>query len=276
MLFMEKIYNNMTRAQLDDAYQLAKGMDFPAIMADFLTRSETAYQTFPCERNIHYACGLRNTLDYFPSSRENAPTLIFIHGGFWQSTTKEDYAFITEGLLADFQVIMAEYTLAPEASMSQINGEIAAMLNFLRDNAPRFHLQPGKVCLSGHSAGAHLMAMNRSHPLISHGMWMSGIVDLTPISLCYLNDNLQLTPCEVEIFSPANSMRKGVPMAVTVGAAERPEMIRQSERYEELLKACGNETRFTLLPGEDHFSQMYQFSANGKLTAVLKQLMGIA
>lgn len=273
---MEFIYNDMTRAQLDDAYQLAKGMDFPAILADFLTRSETAYQTFPCERNIPYAGGARNTLDYFPSSRENAPTLIFIHGGFWQSTTKEHYAFITEGLLADFQVIMAEYTLAPQASMSQINGEIAAMLNFLRDNAPRFRLQPGKVCLCGHSAGAHLTAMHRSHPLISHAMWMSGIADLTPISLCFLNDNLQLTPGEIQIFSPANSMIKGVPMAVTVGAAERPEMIRQSERYVELLKACGNHVEFTHLPGENHFSQMYQFSADGSLTAALKQLMGVA
>jgi acetyl esterase/lipase len=42
-------------------------------------------------------------------------TIIFIHGGYWQSCNKEDFAFITAGPLArGFDVMLLEYTLAPQ------------------------------------------------------------------------------------------------------------------------------------------------------------------
>lgn len=269
---MEPLYHGMDRSELDDAYKLAKDADLKVMLSGFLKRSEAAYRHAGCQRNIHYASGQRNTLDYFPSTRASAPTLIFIHGGFWQSTTKEHYAFITEGLLAHYQVILAEYTLAPEASMSQIYAETGAMLNFLHASMQRFQLQPGKICLCGHSAGAHLAALHRSHPLISHEMWLSGIVDLTPIALCYLNENLRLTPGEIRLFSPANSISNGVPAAVHVGADERSEMLNHSDRYAQLLAQAGNTMRYTRLAGCDHFTLLNEFAESGVLTASLHQL----
>ena len=236
---MEPIYHGMSRAELDDAYNLTALMaDAPAVLADFQRRSDRVYQQYPCQRNLQYGAGLRTTLDYFPSPQPDAPTLIFMHGGFWQSSNKELFAFIVAGLNVRYQVILAEYTLAPQATMTQIYAEIAELLNWLQAHRVQLKLQPGQICLSGHSAGGQLAAMHRNHPLISHAMWLSGLVDLTPIRLCYLNTSLQLTADEVQLFSPANSIRKGVPTAVHVGADERSEMLNQSDRYARLLAAA--------------------------------------
>lgn len=270
---MQQRYHGMTRAQMNDAYNLTRYIpDSAALLDDFQQRSDRVYEQFPCQRNIQYAPAERTTLDYFPSLKKHAPTVIFIHGGFWQSTCKELFAFISDALLPHYQVILAEYTLAPEASMTQIIYELSTMLNYLQNNHNTFRLLPGKVCLAGHSAGGHLTAMLRSHPLISHAMCLSGVIDLTPISLCKLNDNLQLTPGEIQLFSPANNITCGVPTAVHVGDEERSEMLNHSDHYADLLEKVGNITRYTRLEGHDHFTLLNEFSPQGKLTQSMHQL----
>ncbi len=151
---------------------------------------------------------------------ETAPVFVIIHGGSWQWRTKEDFACVAMGRLsAEMHVVIAEYTLAPQARMSAIVAEIAGLLDALR-----LHPVPGvrtgrapRVVLAGHSAGRHLTAMHRSHPTVAGVLAISGVFALDPIARGALNETLQLGNAGVVACSPKRHIARGAPTCIAVG-----------------------------------------------------------
>jgi len=75
------------------------------------------------ERNGHfdvrYGDTPRERIDLFPAADPRAPTLAFIHGGYWQMNDKESFAFLADGLVPrGINFALVEYTLAPAARIS--------------------------------------------------------------------------------------------------------------------------------------------------------------
>jgi arylformamidase len=132
-LAMGPIFRGMTRADLDLAYNNVKAEpDFAALMERYHETGRALYQAGMLVRDVSYGPGPRQRFDWVFCDRPAAPTFVFIHGGYWQNYTKEDLAFIAHGPLAHgFNVALAEYTLAPQASMTQIVGEIRSLLDHL-------------------------------------------------------------------------------------------------------------------------------------------------
>ena len=94
----------------------------------------------------------------------NAPCLVFIHGGYWQRNSKDQFASLIAGPYAHgWAAALPGYTLAPDASLTEIVAEINAALDWLAANGPA-HGIDGKVVLSGWSAGGHLTAQCLGHP----------------------------------------------------------------------------------------------------------------
>ncbi len=253
---MTTLYRGMDRATLDAAYNNSKAVPGSArMMVRFRARSADVYRDVACRRGLAYGPSPRQRYDWFAAGPAGAPTFVFIHGGYWQACAKEDFAFIAHGpLKRGFNVVLAEYTLAPQASMTQIVGEIGALLDHLQADRDGLGIAGLPLCLSGHSAGGHLAAMYRSHPLVSQAMPISALVDLEPISLGSLNDKLQLTAREVEAFSPLRHIARGAPMTVVVGDAELPELIRHSRQYAADCQERGETASFVPVPGCNHFS----------------------
>jgi arylformamidase len=253
---MTTLYRGMDRAALDVAYNNTQAIpDFAAVLAGFRARSARVYETSECQRDLRYGQQPRERFDLFRGRDSNAPTWIFVHGGYWQSLGKEDFAFVARGPVAHgFNVVLAEYTLAPEASMTQIVGEIGSLLDHLASNHDRLALGHGPVCLTGHSAGGHLSAVHRSHPLIAHAMSISPLVDLEPISLSWLNGKLNLTPHEIDVYSPLRHIGQGAPITVAVGAAELPELVRQASEYAAAVRKAGETVQYIPVDNCNHFS----------------------
>jgi arylformamidase len=253
---MTTLYRGMNRAELDVAYNNTQAIpDFPAVYAGFQARSAQLYHTAACQRDIQYGQYPRQRFDWLPSQNANAPTWIFIHGGYWQNCSKEDFAFVAEGPLANgFNVVLAEYTLAPQASMTQIVDEIGSLLDHLAADHDGLGIGRGPVCLSGHSAGGHLSAVHRSHRLLAHAMPISPLVDLEPIGLSWLNEKLNLTQREINEFSPLRHIGKGARMTVTVGAAELPELVRQASDYATAAQKAGETVQYIAVDNCTHFS----------------------
>src|ERR1700731_838883 len=130
---MSSIFRDMDRSTLDAAYNNGAAVgDSAAYIDDFQRRSAQLYAEQPCQRDLAYGRGARQRFDWFPGPTANAPLLVFIHGGYWQARVKEDFAFVAAGPLKQgFSVILAEYTLAPQASMSAIVDEIGQLLDFV-------------------------------------------------------------------------------------------------------------------------------------------------
>jgi arylformamidase len=250
------IYRGMDRAALDLAYNNVRAEpDYQAIMGRFKEHSEALYGDVEVRRDIRYGSRPRQRFDWISCGKQAAPTFVFIHGGYWQNYVKDDLAFVARGPLErGFNVVMAEYTLAPEASMTEIAAEIEALFGFLRSDTSGAGFGDRPVCVCGHSAGGHLAALLRSQPGVTLTVCVSALFDLEPISLCWLNDKLKLTPQEVSRLSPLNRIDRGAPTIVSVGTAELPELIRQSQQYAAACEAGGEQVTFLPLPELRHFT----------------------
>jgi acetyl esterase/lipase len=150
--------------------------------------------------------------------------------------------------------VLVEYTLAPQASMTQIVNEMGSLLDHLSTHRDQLGIGPGPVCLSGYSAGGQLCLVHRSHPLVTHVMAISPLVDLEPISLSWLNEKLQLTPHEIDAYSPLRHIGKGVPMIVGVGAAELPELVRHASVYAAAAREAGATAQYFAVDDCNHFT----------------------
>ncbi len=66
--------------------------DESEILAEFHLHSKLAYQRNNLVRHIPYDDDSRAEIDWFISRQSSHGTIIFIHGGYWQSCNKEDFA----------------------------------------------------------------------------------------------------------------------------------------------------------------------------------------
>ena len=205
--------------------------------------------------DLRYGGEPRQRLDFFACGTPGAPTLAYIHGGYWQLNDKEPYAFFGETLLpAGFNLALLEYTLAPAARMDQIVAEVRAAVAWVIDHAAELGGDPRRVFVAGHSAGGHLTAAAMSDARVAGGLAISGIYDLEPIRLNYLNDKLGLDADEAARNSPILHLPSAAaPLVVSVGLDELPELIRQSEEYWAAWHGKGLPGQYVPLPGHEHF-----------------------
>jgi len=148
--------------------------------------------------------------------------------------------------------------------MDRAVGEIRGALCWLHHHAPELGFDAKRIHVAGHSAGGHLSAMALATDWPELGLpadvikgvcAISGVFDLEPVRLCYLNDVLNLTVQQARRNSPMQlAPRARCPVLVTVGAEETPAFLGQSRRYADLLAAAGVACEHRVLPGLDHFA----------------------
>jgi arylformamidase len=182
------MYRGMDRAALDAAYNNGAAVkDSAQIVADWEARSARLRAKHTESMDLRYGKDERNRIDYF-AARRDGPVLMFIHGGYWQNRAKELFAFVAEGPLAwGINVALIGYTLAPQKRLDGIVAEIHAAASWLAQSIPMLGGDPKQLFVSGWSAGGHLTAMAMSHPAVKGGLAISGIYDLEPMRLSYIN-----------------------------------------------------------------------------------------
>jgi arylformamidase len=93
-------YREMDRTALDAAYNNTAAVGQTkrdAYVAGWTRRSQTIRDAPGARLDLRYSVGARQRLDWFRCGAPASPTLIFIHGGYWQRNDKEPYAFLGEG-----------------------------------------------------------------------------------------------------------------------------------------------------------------------------------
>jgi arylformamidase len=200
--------------------------------------------------------------------------LLFIHGGYWQTRAKEAFTTFAAGPMAHgINVALIGYTLAPDATLDQIVAEIHSGLDFLADKLPALGGDPGRIVVTGWSAGGHLTSMALSHPHVKAGVAISGIFDLEPIRHSYLNVKLGLD----EEMSRRNSpvKQKGgplKPLSLVVGSAELPLLRQQTADFAAYRALHGLPVSYEEIPGADHFTIMDELaSPTGRITTLIRQ-----
>jgi acetyl esterase/lipase len=209
----------------------------------------------------------RNTWDLFPAANPKAPCLVFIHGGYWQRNSKDQFANLIGGPYAHgWAGVLPGYTLAPNASMTEIVAEIRAALDWLAEHGPT-HGIAGPIVLSGWSAGGHLTAMCLDHPSVVAGLAISGLFELGPIRDTDLNEKLRLTDTEIATLSPLRLAVVQKRLAITYGTMELPPLVRDSRDLHELRAASHAPGALIPVAGANHFTIVHELrDADGELT----------
>jgi arylformamidase len=271
------IYRGMNRAALDAAYNNSAAVtDSAARLAQWTERSAAVRAAGDARLDLAYGPRPRNRLDYFPSGKPAAPLFVFFHGGYWQRNAKEMFAFLAQGPRArGVDVAVVGYTLAPEAGLTAIVKETWEALDALCARAGELGFDGGAVYVGGWSAGGHLAAVALEHAAVRGALAISGIFDLEPIALSYLNEKLRLDAVEIERLSPIRNLTATLPpLTLCVGADELPELQRQSMAHADAAKAKGAAVSLNLLASHNHFSILDELaSENGALVDELARLI---
>jgi arylformamidase len=244
------------------------------MIADWEARSAGMRKRYPAHLDLRYGPRERNRIDFL-KARDEGPTLLFIHGGYWQNRAKETFALFAEGPMAyGINVALIGYTLAPEATLDQIVAEIHAGIDFLAQQLPALGGDTKGIVVSGWSAGGHLTSMALAHPFVRAGMGISGIYDLEPIRHSYLNAKLSLDEAASHRNSP--TMLPGGPMkplSLVVGAAELPLLRKQTADFACHRARHGLPVTYEEIAGANHFTIMNEIaSPMGRITRLIRQL----
>jgi arylformamidase len=236
-------------------------------------RSAELRTRYPDHLDLRYGPRERNRIDFLKAAG-GGPTLLFIHGGYWQTRAKEAFTTFAAGPMAHgINVALIGYTLAPDATLDQIVAEIHSGLDFLAEKLPALGGDPGRIVVTGWSAGGHLTSMALSHPHVKAGVAISGIFDLEPIRHSYLNVKLGLD----EEMSRRNSpvKQKGgppKPLSLVVGSAELPLLRQQTADFAAYRALHGLPVSYEEIPGADHFTIMDELaSPTGRITTLIRQ-----
>ena len=95
----------------------------------------TPSSTFDRTKNVSFGDGDRDELDIYRAEKpkEMAPVLMFVHGGSWDSGSKNIYKFLAEGFTkSGFDIVIPNYRIYPNAKFP----------DFLMDNACLLYTSP--------------------------------------------------------------------------------------------------------------------------------------
>jgi arylformamidase len=224
--------------------------------------------------DLQYGSRERNRIDFLKAA-PNAPTLLFIHGGYWQMRSKSAFTRFAAGPMAHgINVALIGYTLAPDATLEEIVAEIHAGIDALAGRLPELGADADRLVASGWSAGGHLTAMAMMNPRIKGGVAISGIYDLEPIRHSYLNVKLGLDEAMSRRNSPmllATDAAK--PMVLTAGGAELPLLRKQTADFAAYRARHGSPVTYEEIPGANHFTVMEEMAQpSGRITTLIRQV----
>lgn len=122
-----------------------------------------AAPTFTVQRDIVYAEKDGATLladVYRPAGDEPRPAVLVVHGGAWIVGNKTQLGFAARRLAQQGFVAMAiNYRLAPRFKFPAQLEDCRAAVEFLREHADEYHVDPKRIAGLGYSAGGHLVAL---------------------------------------------------------------------------------------------------------------------
>ena len=117
------------------------------------------------ESNITYCSVINRNLKldvFYPKgkSKKTFPAVLLIHGGGWRSGDRSQNIPLAQQLAAKgYVAVNAEYRLSTEALYPAAVQDLKAALRWMRGNATKYKINPGKIAALGFSAGGQLASL---------------------------------------------------------------------------------------------------------------------
>jgi len=140
-------------------------------------------------QDLAYGAGPLQRLSFWgPAAKGKAPgpLILFVHGGGWKrgdranATGKAKLGHYTG---QGYAFASINYRLVPEATVEQQAADVASALAYVIAHAGELGVDPRRIVLMGHSAGAHLVALVGTDPayLRAIGLDETALAGVVPI-----------------------------------------------------------------------------------------------
>jgi acetyl esterase/lipase len=246
----------------------------------------SSFEHYSRQTDIAYGPAAANRLDvYLPADRAPSALVVFYFGGGWNSGDKADYRFVGAALAAaGIATVIPNYTLYPKARFPQYMRDAAAAVAFTRAHAQEWGVDPARLFLMGHSAGAQiavLLALDQEylHQVGGDDRWLRGVVglsgpyDFLPFTDAYLNDVFG-PPSEFYRSQPINYVRANAPpMLLMHGLADRRVSPNNTRSLTARLEAVGDDVSTHYFEGASHGDLAAAFSPLRKKLPVLPLIL---
>ena len=236
------------------------------VAAPGATAVATTKQTLP------YGSSSDQTYDVWPAQGGSgpAPLVMFVHGGGWTSGSKDSasgpYAsgyYPSEG----YAYASINYRLVPTVTVEDEAADVVAALKSLLDHAGELGIDPRRVVIMGHSAGAHLVALVGTDDsyLAAAGLSESSLRGVIAIDGAAYDVPTQVAaggimpdryleafgtdPVRQQALSPSAHAAAPNAPAFLLPHVQRPDGIAQADELAAVLQAAGTNAEEASFPG---------------------------
>lgn len=284
----ENAYKNFRADELEYQYNPRVSVpEYPELAKVRAAQARKVRASAKSWLDVAYGSSPREKLDIYAADKPGGPVLVYIHGGYWRSGSKEDNCnFVPTFTKRGATVVLVEYDLCPAVAVSDIVRQTRAAIAWVYKNITGFAGNPSKLYVSGHSAGGHLTAMALAHDWTQDGLpddcikgavATSGVYDLEMVMKISVQEQVRMTPAVAEENSPLlHPPRVKCPLVVAVGAVE-PEGWQQISRdYFEYCEANGMKVEYLIEPEANHYTMSeHLLDDSSPLTQAMIKQMGI-
>ena len=219
----------------------------------------------------------RLSLDvYTTAGLEQAPVVLFIHGGSWQrgdkrAVLRKPLRFVPDG----FVVVSANYRFRPLVDVATMAGDVARAVGWITREIETYGGDPEQIFLMGHSAGAHLVAVvGTNEAFLEHAdVSFDRLAGVIPLDTGPYNVEKRLArnpagsnagrlarlvfgddPARWPAVSPVHNIEpgKGIPPFLVFHSDGRRDVPRQARPFVEALDGAGIEAKLVRAAGKTH------------------------
>ena len=252
---MDEMYDQSVFA-FNQRHLLARSDANNAISAAIIGKAERfAYGSDPIEG-----------VDIWKTRKPNAPVLIYLHGGSWQSGRSADFALYAEPYInAGAHFVSVDFTnvRATKGDLFPLVDQCRGAVGWTYRNAAKFGGDPERLYLCSRSSGSNLAGcvvttdwetMGLPRTILKGAVMGSGMYDLKPVRLSARSKFVAFTDEMEQQLSPQRHIDKlHIPLVLCIGTLETPEFQRQSRDFAAAVQTAGKQVELVVGQHYNHF-----------------------
>ena len=228
----------------------------------------------PRAQTIAYGRDPLQQLDFWPATTGagKRPLVVFVHGGGWKRGSKDNAASRwapTHFPARGYAYASIDYRLVPAATVEQQAADVASAVKALIERADALGVDRRRIVLTGHSAGAHLVALVGTDEQYLRGAGLSfadirgvipndGAAYDVPAQMADGPAVMQATyaqafgndPARQRALSPTLQAAAPNAPAFLLLHVQRPDGVRQAQALGAALQRAGTAVEYGSFPGE--------------------------
>ena len=221
-------------------------------------------------RDVAYGADARQKVDVYKPSEGTGPwpIVVFVHGGSWQSGSKDPYEFVGRALAArGFVAVLINYRLHPQNKYPAFVEDTALALKWAGANGGQYGGDTSRLFAMGHSAGAYNIAMAVLDKRYAGDVPpLKGVVTLAgPFDFVPLDSSITIEVfghlADLQDTQPVNHLRADAPAFLILhGRDDSTVKIKNAEALKRGLDSVGAKAELIIYDGISHVDIMLALS----------------